>query len=48
MGQIEGLSTSCSVLRLTGFSVKYLIRECLIPFPYIWASVIKLQLMIDA
>jgi hypothetical protein len=48
MGQIEGSSTSCSVHRLAGFNVKGVIKECLIAFPYIWASVIKLQLMIDA
>jgi hypothetical protein len=48
MGEIEGLSTSRSVHRLARFDVKNVIRECLIPFPYIWASVIKLQLVIDA
>ncbi|KAN0132936.1 hypothetical protein V8E53_009301 [Lactarius tabidus] len=35
------------VNRLTEFSVKVLIQECLIPFPYIWASVTELQLMTD-
>ncbi|KAN0130009.1 hypothetical protein V8E53_012163 [Lactarius tabidus] len=35
------------VHRLTEFNVKVVIRECLIPFPYIWASVTELQLMID-
>ena len=24
-----------------------LIHECLFPFPYLWASVIKLQLVVD-
>ncbi|KAN0132940.1 hypothetical protein V8E53_009305 [Lactarius tabidus] len=33
--------------RLTEFNVKVLIRECLIRFPYIWASVTELQLMTD-
>ena len=26
----------------------YVIRECLVPFPYIWVSIIKLQVMVDA
>ncbi|KAN0129982.1 hypothetical protein V8E53_012136 [Lactarius tabidus] len=37
----------CSVHRLTEFNVEVVIRECLVPFPYIWASVTELQLMID-
>ena len=24
------------------------IRECLVPFPYIWVSLIKLQVIVDA
>ncbi|KAN0137608.1 hypothetical protein V8E53_004659 [Lactarius tabidus] len=41
------LSRSCSVQRLAEINVKNVIRECLIAFPYVWASVIKLEL-IDA
>ncbi|KAN0137602.1 hypothetical protein V8E53_004653 [Lactarius tabidus] len=39
------LRRSCSVQRLAEINVKNVIRECLFPFPYIWASVIKLQLI---
>ncbi|KAN0128891.1 hypothetical protein V8E53_013264 [Lactarius tabidus] len=35
------------VHRLTEFNVKDIIRECVFPFPYIWASVTELQLMTD-
>ncbi|KAN0137558.1 hypothetical protein V8E53_004609 [Lactarius tabidus] len=41
------LSRSCSVQRLAEINVKNVIREYLIAFPYVWASVIKLEL-IDA
>ena len=30
-----------------GLNVKQVIHECLFAFPYIWASVIKLQLVLD-
>ncbi|KAF8257846.1 hypothetical protein EI94DRAFT_1756619 [Lactarius quietus] len=40
-GNIElSVKTSLSrVRRLTGFEVKQVIRACLVPFPYLWASV---------
>jgi hypothetical protein len=40
----KNLNKNCSVQRLVTFEVEDVIRECLIPFPYIWASV---SLLID-
>ena len=37
----DNLNEDCSAHSLPGFEVKYIARECLIPFPYIWASVDK-------
>ena len=41
-----GLNENCSALAATGFEVKHLVRECLIPFPYLWASIDK-ALLVD-
>ncbi len=35
----DDLNKHCSVLSRADFEVKVIVRECLIPFPYIWASV---------
>ncbi len=35
----DDLNKHCSVLSRADFEVKRIVQECLIPFPYIWASV---------
>ena len=42
MGKVsDDLNENCSALAITGFEAKRVVRECLIPFPYIWASIDK-------
>ena len=35
----DDLSKHVSVHNCVGMEVKHIVRECLVPFPYIWASV---------
>jgi hypothetical protein len=34
----NNLNKNCSVFSISGFEAENVVRECLIPFPYIWAS----------
>ena len=40
----DNLNENRSVNGLTEFEVECVIRECLVPFPYIWASVCKISI----
>ena len=44
----QTLNKDCSVHHSAGLNTKDVIKKCLIAFPYIWASITKLQLMVDA
>ena len=52
MGQSDNLNKNASARHLVGFNDEQedeqVIRECLIPFPYIWASVHRPQLLVHA
>ena len=37
----DNLNNNCSVYSRAGFEVEHVVRECLISFPYIWASADK-------
>ena len=39
----KDLNKNCSFQRLVTFEVESVIRECLVAFPYIWASVLLID-----
>jgi hypothetical protein len=42
MGEVsDSLNKYCSVYSYAQFEVKHIVRECLISFPYMWASIFR-------